>query len=103
MAGIALQKLTEGASILGLFVMGVLVNRWTIINVPVVLSEITQADGVTVTTTVQTILDSLLPGLLPLILTFICMKLLKKKVNAVWLIFGIFALGIVGYLLGWLA
>ncbi|WP_315073827.1 PTS mannose transporter subunit IID [uncultured Clostridium sp.] len=103
MAGGRLQKLTEGASILGLFVMGALVNRWTTINVPLVVSKITQQDGKVITTTVQTILDSLLPGLLPLICTFICMRLLKKKVNAVWIIFGIFVLGIIFYALGWLA
>lgn len=103
MAGGRLQKLTEGASILGLFVMGALVNRWTTINVPLVVSKITQQDGKVITTTIQTILDSLLPGLLPLICTFICMKLLKKKINAVWIIFGIFVLGILFYALGWLA
>jgi PTS system mannose-specific IID component len=103
MAGGKLQKLTEGASILGLFVMGALVNRWTSINIPIVVSTITQADGKTVVTTVQTILDSLLPGLLPLLATFACMKLLKMKVNAVWIIFGIFVLGILFFGLGWMA
>lgn len=103
MAGGKLQKLTEGASILGLFVMGALVNRWTSINVPIVVSTIVKADGTTAITTVQTILDSLLPGLLPLLATFACMKLLKMKVNAVWIIFGIFALGILFFGLGWMA
>ena len=103
MAGGRLQKLTEGASILGLFIMGALVNRWTSINVPLIVSTITKADGTVEVTTVQTILNSLLPGLLPLLLTFLCMKLLKNKVNAVWIIFGIFILGIVGYGLGILA
>lgn len=103
MAGGRLQKLTEGASILGLFVMGALVNRWTSINVPIVVSTIAKSDGTTAVTTVQNILDSLLPGLLPLLLTFLCMNLLKKKVNAVWIIFGIFAFGILFYWLKWLA
>jgi PTS system mannose-specific IID component len=103
MAGGKLQKLTEGASILGLFVMGALVNRWTSINVPIVVSTIAKADGTVAITTVQTILDSLLPGLLPLLATFACMKLLKMKVNAVWIIFGIFALGILFFGLGWMA
>ena len=103
MAGGKLQKLTEGASILGLFVMGALVNRWTTINVPIVVSTIAKADGTVEITTIQTILNSLLPGLLPLLATFACMKLLKMKVNAVWIIFGIFALGILFYGLGWMA
>ncbi|VBB07378.1 Hypothetical protein LUCI_2622 [Lucifera butyrica] len=100
MSGNRLQKLTEGASILGLFVMGALVSKWTSINVPLVVSTVTGADGKTVVTTVQTILDQLLPGLLPLLLTFACMYLLKKKVNAVLIIFGLFAIGIGGYALG---
>jgi len=100
MSGNRLQKLTEGASILGLFVMGALVSKWTSMNVPLVVSTVTGADGKTVVTTVQTILDQLLPGLLPLLLTFACMHLLKKKVNAIAIIFGLFALGIVGYAFG---
>jgi len=103
MAGGKLQKLTEGASILGLFVMGALVNRWTTINIPIVVSTIAKADGTVEITTIQTILNSLLPGLLPLLATFACMKLLKMKVNAVWIIFGIFVLGILFYGLGWMA
>ena len=99
-AGNKLQKLTEGASILGLFVMGALVNKWTSVNIPIVVSEITNAKGEHVVTTVQGILDSLMPGLVPLLLTFMCMGLLKKKVNAIWIIFGLFALGIVCFALG---
>ncbi|MBC8060847.1 MAG: PTS mannose transporter subunit IID [Clostridiaceae bacterium] len=100
MSGNRLQKLTEGASILGLFVMGALVNKWTTINVPIVVSTIKDQKGVETVTTVQTILDSLMPGLLALLLTFICMKLLKMKVNAIYIIFGLFAVGILGYWLG---
>ncbi|MBQ7496857.1 MAG: PTS mannose transporter subunit IID [Selenomonas sp.] len=99
-AGNKLQKLTEGASILGLFVMGALVNKWTSVNIPIVVSEITNAKGEHVVTTVQGILDSLMPGLVPLLLTFMCMGLLKKKVNAIWIIFGLFALGIICFALG---
>lgn len=67
MGGNVLQKLTEGASILGLFVMGVLVTKWTSINVPLVVSQTHAADGSTVTMTVQNILDQLCPGLLALV------------------------------------
>lgn len=41
LAGNMLQKVTEGASILGLFVMGALVSKWTTINVPLVVSRVT--------------------------------------------------------------
>lgn len=44
--------------------MGVLVTKWTTINVPLVVSQTPGADGSTVTMTVQNILDQLCPGLL---------------------------------------
>ncbi|EEQ14448.1 Mannose permease IID component [Yersinia frederiksenii ATCC 33641] len=100
MDGGLLQKLTEGASILGLFVMGALVNKWTHVNIPVVVSKITNQNGETTVTTVQTILDQLMPGLVPLLLTFGCMWLLRRKVNALWIIMGFFAIGIFGYWIG---
>ncbi|MFT4463496.1 MAG: PTS mannose transporter subunit IID [Sodalis sp. (in: enterobacteria)] len=100
MGGGFLQKLTEGASILGLFVMGVLVNKWTHVNIPFVVSRITNTEGQTTVTTVQTILDQLMPGLVPLLLTFGCMWLLRSKVNALWIIMGFFVIGIFGYWVG---
>ncbi|BBI92429.1 putative mannose-specific enzyme IID component of PTS [Serratia symbiotica str. Tucson] len=100
MGGGFLQKLTEGASILGLFVMGALVNKWTHVNIPLVVSKITDQAGHTTVTTVQTILDQLMPGLVPLLLTFCCMWLLRRQVNALWIIIGFFAIGILGYKIG---
>ncbi|QLK87001.1 PTS mannose transporter subunit IID [Arsenophonus endosymbiont of Aphis craccivora] len=103
MEGGFLQKMTEGASILGLFVMGALVNKWTNVNIPLVLSEIKNPNTGEVTmTTVQTILNQLMPGLVPLLLTFGCMWLLRRKVNPLWIIIGFFILGIVGYWAGFL-
>ena len=99
-----LQKLTEGASILGLFVMGALVNKWTHVNIPLEVSRIkNQTTGVEDITTVQMILDQLMPGLVPLLLTFACMWLLRRKVNALWIIIGFFGLGILGAWLNFLA
>ena len=97
LSGNILQKLTEGATILGLFIMGVLVTKWTSINVPLVVSETPGPDGSMVVTTVQNILDDLVPGLLALGLTMLIMKLLKKKVSPITLIFSLFAVGIIGY------
>lgn len=104
MGGGFLQKMTEGASILGLFIMGALVNKWTNVNIPLVVSEIKNPNTGEVTiTTVQTILNQLMPGLIPLLLTFGCMWLLQRNVNPLWIIIGFFILGIVGYLGGFLA
>lgn len=98
LSGNLLQKFTLGASILGMFIMGALVPRWTKINMPLVISKVT-TNGHTTVTTLQSIFNQLLPGLAPLLLTFFCIWLLRKKINAVWIIFILFALGIVGYAL----
>jgi len=103
MGGNKLRYLTEGSAVLGLVVMGALVSKWTSVNMPMVLSKYTAANGKEVVTTIQSVLDSLIPGLVPLLLTFACMYLLKKNVNPLLIIFGLFAVGIVGYACGLLA
>ncbi|QOI11011.1 PTS mannose transporter subunit IID [Blochmannia endosymbiont of Colobopsis nipponica] len=95
-----LKKLTEGASILGLFIMGALVNKWTHVNIPYVLARITDNEGHLITTTVQSILDQLMPGIAPLLLTFGSMWLLRKKIKVLWIIMGFFVLGIFGHYIG---
>ncbi|TGA99038.1 PTS mannose transporter subunit IID [Sporolactobacillus shoreae] len=99
-AGNRLKKLTQMASVLGLFVMGSLVSKWTNIKMPLTLAHYKDQAGHLVTTTLQSTLDSLLPGLVALLMTFACMWLLKHKVNAIWIIFGMFAVGILGYWAG---
>lgn len=103
MGGGRLQKITQGASILGLFVMGSLVSKWTSINVPLELTRYKNQMGEEVVVTLQGVLNDLLPGLLALLLTFLCMYLLRKKVNAMVIIFGLFGVGILGYWAGILA
>ena len=103
MGGGRLQKITQGASILGLFVMGSLVSKWTTINVPLELTRYQNQLGKEVVVTLQGVLNDLLLGLLALLLTFFCMYLLRKKVNAMLIIFALFGVGILGYWTGILA
>lgn len=136
LAGGLMQKLTQGASVLGMFIMGVLVPRWTNMNFPMILSrvDVDEKDMVNFAavaeaanegvlsgdmlrnvvgeiqaglsiepqqvTTLQNTLDSLLPGIAPLGLTLLCVWLLRKKVSPITIIFGIFVVGIIGYVLG---
>ena len=129
LSGGILQTITKGASILGMFVMGILVQRWTNINFPMVISKVKMADsafikfpegavngaqlqealtamnkGVALSpdkvTTLQDNLNELVPGFAALLLTFLCMWLLKKKVNPIAIIFGLFAVGIIGHVVG---
>jgi PTS system fructose-specific IID component len=102
LVGNRIQKLTEGASILGLFVMGALVSKWTTINIPVVVSRIKDDSGKVVVKTVQDVLDSILPGLLPLALTLLVARMLRKGANPLLIIMGIFSIGILGYWVGFL-
>ena len=98
-----LKRITQIAAITGLFVMGALVSKWTTIKFPLVVSTATdQKTGIVTVTTLQNILDNLLPGAAALGLTFACMYLLNKKINALWIIMGMFAIGILGAWSGFL-
>ncbi|MFX3618520.1 MAG: PTS system mannose/fructose/sorbose family transporter subunit IID [Sporolactobacillus sp.] len=123
LSGGLLQDITRGASILGMFILGALVNRWVSIKFTPVVSQVKlskgayidwsqipsgaqgiksvleqQASGLsleaTKVTTLQNNLDSLIPGLAALALTFLCMWLLKKKVSPIIMILGLFVVGI---------
>ncbi len=127
LSGGMLQKVTKGASILGMFVLGALIERWVNVTfTPVVstvqLSEgayidwdklpagaegikqalLDQAAGLSLTptkvTTLQDNLNSLIPGLVPLLLTLLCCWLLKKKVSPIVIIIALFVVGILGHL-----
>ena len=129
LSGNLLQDITKGASILGMFILGSLVNRWVSIKFAPVVSTVQlspgayidwnslpagaegikeallqQSAGLSLTaekvTTLQGNLDSLIPGLAGLLLTFLCMWLLKKKVSPIAIILSLFALGIVFHLIG---
>ncbi|GKQ42190.1 PTS mannose transporter subunit IID [Companilactobacillus sp. RD055328] len=123
LSGGLLRDVTKGASILGMFILGSLVNRWVAVKFTPVVSSVKldskayihwdklpdgaqgiksaleqQAAGMqmdaTKVTTLQQNLDQLIPGLAGLLLTFFCMWLLKKKVSPIIIIFGLFAVGI---------
>ena len=129
LSGGILQDITKGASILGMFILGSLVNRWVSIGFAPTVSEVKLSEGAfiewdklpegaagikqalldqgaglsltdTKVTTLQDNLDSLIPGLAGLLLTLFCMWLLKKKVSPIVIILGLFAAGIVLHLLG---
>ncbi|WP_173021243.1 PTS system mannose/fructose/sorbose family transporter subunit IID [Secundilactobacillus folii] len=97
-----LPKLTQGASILGMFVMGAVVPRWTTIKMPIVLAQV-HVNNELKQITLQMICNRILPGLVPVILTLVCVWLLRKRIHPMWLIFGMFIIGILGYVSGVLA
>jgi mannose/fructose/N-acetylgalactosamine-specific phosphotransferase system component IID len=103
MQGNQLQKFTMGASIVGMFIMGVLVPRWTTINLSTAVSTQIGDDGTQKVTTLNDTLNGIFHGLPALLLFLLCIWLLRRKVNPIIIIFGLFALGIIGYWLGFLA
>ncbi|HEO8359045.1 TPA: PTS mannose/fructose/sorbose transporter family subunit IID [Streptococcus agalactiae] len=129
MSGGILQDITKGASILGMFILAVLVKRWVAINFTVDLPKKTLSEGAYINfpkdhvsgqqlhdilgqvqsglsldkmqpQTLQGQLDSLISGLAGLLLTFFCMWLLKKKVSPITIIIGLFIVGILARLAG---
>ncbi len=129
MSGGILKDITKGASILGMFILAVLVERWVSIvftvNLPgkvlskgayiewpkgnvsgdqlkTILGQVNDKlsfDKIQVDT-LQKQLDSLIPGLMGLLLTFACMWLLKKKVSPITIIIGLFVVGIIASFFG---
>ena len=129
MSGGILKDITKGASILGMFILAVLVQRWVSINFTVNLPGKQLSEGAYIVfpegpvtggelkgilgqalsgmsldkiqpQTLQGQLNSLIPGLMGLLLTFLCMWLLKKKVSPITIILALFAVGIAARFLG---
>jgi PTS system mannose-specific IID component len=129
LSGGILQKITKGASILGMFVLGALIERWVSIDFVSVVSRVTLSEGAYIdwdtlpsgtegirqalteqaaglalspekVTTLQDNLNDLIPGFVPLLLTLFCCWLLKKKVSPIVIILALFVVGIVGHVIG---
>ena len=129
LSGGLLQKVTKGASILGMFIRGALVARGVNINFTPVVSSVKLSEGAYIdwaslpqggagiqqafqqyasglalspekVTTLQDNLNSLIPGFVPLLLTLLCMWLLKKNVSPILIIIALFVVGIAGHVIG---
>ncbi|GCF92835.1 PTS mannose transporter subunit IID [Enterococcus florum] len=129
LSGGLLQDVTKGASILGMFVLGALVQRWVNVRFLPVVSTVKLDEGAYIewdklpaggagikaafeqvnsglaldpnkVTTLQDNLNQLIPGLAALLLTLLCMWLLKKKVSPIVIILGLFVVGIGAHVIG---
>jgi PTS system mannose-specific IID component len=96
MAGL-LKPLTEGATVLGLTVVGGLAA--TVVQLSTKLSITVGPQTVHLQTDV---LDKILKGVLPLSLTLLIWWLLNKKKSPLTVILVVFAVGLIGTWLGWL-
>jgi PTS system mannose-specific IID component len=129
LSGGLLGKITKGASILGMFVLGALVDRWVSVSFTPVVSNVTLSEGAyidwstlpdgaegihsalsqyasglsldpTSVTTLQDNLDDLIPGFAGLLLTLLCCWLLKKNVSPIVIIVALFLVGILAHVVG---
>ncbi|MBK9389422.1 MAG: PTS system mannose/fructose/sorbose family transporter subunit IID [Bacteroidetes bacterium] len=88
-----MDKLTTGATILGLMVIGAMPATLMPVSTPIMIG--TSGSEVAL----QGILDQLVPGLLPLALTFLTFYFVRRNVKTIWLLLGILALGFTGSIL----
>lgn len=91
--GNVMDRLTNGAAILGLMVVGAMPA--TLMNISTPLRLGSSGTGVPV----QSLLDQVAPCLLPLALTFAVYYGLKKNIKTTYLLLGLLALGFVGSML----
>ncbi len=87
------DKISTGASVMGLTVLGVLVASW--VNFKTKLEVVVDSPDGPVITNIQAVLDGLIPGLLGLGLTMLLVWLMKKKFTTIKLIGLIFLAALV--------
>jgi fructoselysine/glucoselysine PTS system EIID component len=88
-----MDKLTYGASILGLMVVGAMPATLMSLRTPLAFGGGDAGSGL------QGILDSIVPAILPLGLTFLVYYFIKKGVKTAYLLLGLVVLGFVGSVL----
>jgi PTS system mannose-specific IID component len=91
-----IEKISTGASILGLMVLGVLVASW--INIKTVLELTVEGPDGPVVTNIQAVLDGLIPGLLGLGLTMLLVAMMRRKWTTTRLIVLIFVASLILFL-----
>ncbi|HTH56047.1 MAG TPA: PTS system mannose/fructose/sorbose family transporter subunit IID [Cyclobacteriaceae bacterium] len=88
-----MDKLTSGAAIVGLMVVGAMPALLMNIKTPATIGS----SGSEIP--LQGILDQIVPGLIPLALTFLVFFLLKKNIKTTYLLIGLLLLGFIGSVL----
>ncbi|WP_083768453.1 PTS system mannose/fructose/sorbose family transporter subunit IID [Thermosediminibacter oceani] len=90
-----INKVIEGASILGTLVMGGLVGRFVTLSTPIVIN-INQVKF----SLQKDLLDKIMPGLIPMLLTLLVLHLIKKGVSPIKMMGLLIVLGVIGGVLG---
>lgn len=85
-----MERLTYGAAVLGLAVIGAMTASMVTLNIPLLVGTGEQAQ------TVSDLFNSVVPGILPLLFTLFLLYLVKKGVKSHWILIMIAILGILG-------
>jgi PTS system mannose-specific IID component len=91
-----MDKLTYGASIVGLMVVGAMPATLMNLKTPLLIGN--SASGVPL----QGILDQIVPNSIPLGLTFLVFYFIKRGYKITYLLAGLLVLGFVGSMIHWL-
>ena len=89
-----LPMVTRAAAIVGMIMIGTMISNN--VNVPIALAINVGETNMTI----ASILDGIMPGMLGLLLTFGCFKAVRKKINPNWIMLIVFAVGILGAMIG---
>lgn len=92
--GDIMQRITEGTTLVGLMVLGVM--SATMVSVPL---EFVVGSGEQAMT-IQQICDGIMPGLVPLLLTLGVYKCIKKGMSSTLVLFAVIAIAILGAVIG---
>jgi PTS system mannose-specific IID component len=90
--GNLMAKLTTGASILGLMVVGAMPALLMNIKTPLKI-------GTEGAVAVQDVLDQMIPNVIPLALTFLVYYFVKRNMKTTWLLLGLLAFGFLSSIL----
>lgn len=85
-----LDKLTYGASVIGLAVVGGMVASMVELNIPLTLGSGEDAQSL------SDLFNGIIPGILPLLFTLLMLFLVKKDVKSHWILLLIAGIGILG-------
>lgn len=85
-----IQRISEKASILGMFVIGSMIPSLVVVKTPIKIGNGSSAQSLT------SILNSIMPDLLPFVITMIILWMLNKKIKVGWILIIIVIFSILG-------
>lgn len=81
----------------GVFMMGVIVARWVTV-------DFASVRGLFGSSTISQFVDTMINGglnvIAPVALTLVCVWLIRRRISPIWIILGLFVIGVLGYYAG---